>query len=151
MGCGLALQNTLIFHNTVLQNSSHWGDVPVLQTQEQCDLFRVTCMGSSRTILWQTDLLDVCSEGILKALSKHLEISYINKQFLYPYFFLILLKSVRYCINCHSLCFSTFCVHISLSYPADDSALCYTTPTLSQTMKKETEIVVLLAASIYLV
>lgn len=61
-----------------------------------CDFFRVSCMGYKGTIVWQSDIQEMCLEGVLKALSKRLEISYINKPFLYPYFSHILLKSVRY-------------------------------------------------------
>lgn len=119
------------------KNPSRGRDIPVLQPQEPCDFWGVSCMGSK----WCDTLTNRHTRNVLGRSSKSdvLETSYIDTQFLHPYFLRILLKGVRCEIHGHSLGFSTFCVHISLFIahrPADVLPLVSTTPALSQTTTK---------------
>lgn len=67
--CGFALQNTFIFHNAVPQNPYHPCDIPACSHKNRVTFSGSAVWGPNRMILRETDLPDMCLEGVLKALT----------------------------------------------------------------------------------
>lgn len=115
--------------------------MPLYSTWRTMWNFGVTYTGSKEMIPWQTDTTDTCLEGVPKALSQQLGVSYINTFFFFNIFTLPTLSwkvpGIKFTPRASVLVHSVYIFHHpSLTDQLLILLLYTTTPTLSQAAKE---------------